>query len=84
MQSWSALEYHFVAALKEDCPCSDSMDAANCSSLPKCSFNMKKNYLCRATEKLPDGNEKYGVQNCQEGKGINGSINVFRYTGGKS
>lgn len=44
---------------------------------------MKKNYLCRASEKLPDGNEKYAIQNCQEGKGINGSFNVFRYTGGK-
>ena len=44
---------------------------------------MTKNGLCRANDKLPDGNENYSVQNCQEGTGINGSINVFRYTGGK-
>ena len=59
------------------------MDASNCSSLPECTFKMKRNSLCKANEKLPDGNENYAVHNCQEGKGINGSINVFRYTGGK-
>ena len=77
------LEYEFGAALKDDCPCSGLMDDSNCSSLPECTFNMTKNGLCRANDKLPDGNENYSVQNCQEGTGINGSINVFRYTGGK-
>ena len=60
------LEYEFGAALKEDCPCSGSMDDSNCSSLPECTFNMTKNGLCRAKKKLPDGNENYSVHNYYE------------------
>ena len=69
-----------MAVAQTDCPCSysDSDDSA-CRHLPRCSYNMNKDDLCRAGGKtLPDGNENHDVNNCR------GNFDVFRIETGKS
>ena len=71
------LDADFLVASTYDCPCSD-IDNSGCSFLPKCSYNMNKNDLCGASQKLPDGNPYFDVNNCP------GGTDVFRFVGGKA